>query len=297
MNNHHVQIIPIDIARRIRERLEQDGFRLGAAPYADFEAVGSDVRVTYYPKRSKLLLQGAGTEGLLLRLRDLLGEPSAEAADLVLGLTEPTIGSDESGKGDYFGSLVVAGCLVTPEDVPGLRQLGVRDSKDAGEQLIRAAEGRILDLVPVAVCELEPEEYGELHQQTRNVNRILGIAHARVIRELLGTASCRRVVVDRFGGEHYVKEELGDLAAGLTIIQVPRAEQNPAVAAASFIARATFLRSLSRLSDEVGVDLIPGASAEVEEVARKVYAVGGKALLGKVAKLHFKTTERVIPRW
>ena len=69
----HVQIISPDLAERIRAQLEQDGFRLGSAPYATFEAVGSDVRVTFYPKKGKLLIQGIGTDGLLLRLSELLG--------------------------------------------------------------------------------------------------------------------------------------------------------------------------------------------------------------------------------
>lgn len=294
MRNTFVQVIDGDTADRIRARLEADGFRLGKAPYSDYEAVGDDVRVTWYPRRRKLLIQGAGTDGLLRRLGDLLVAVPDVPEDPDTRLDEPTIGSDESGKGDYFGSLVVAGCLVRPEDLAWLRQLGVRDSKQASEHVILAAEGMLLDRLPIAVAELEPPEYGRLHAETGNVNRILGRMHAQVIRELLPRGGCHRVVVDRFGGEHYVTEELGAAAQGIRIRQIPRAEANPAVAAASFIARARFVQSLRRLSDEVGVDLLPGASAAVEACARKVYAVGGRTLLARVAKLHFKTTARVV---
>lgn len=294
MKNHHVQIIPPALAEQIRERLAGDGFRAGSAPYASYEMIGGDVRATYYPKRKKLLIQGVGTDGLLIRLGDLLGEPEQEDEDPDAAISEPTIGSDESGKGDYFGSLVVAGCLVRPEDVGWVRKLGVRDSKDASQHTIMMAEGRILDRLPCHVVEYEPPEYGRLHQQHKNVNQILGIAHGEVIRNLLNQHHCSRAVVDRFGGEHYVKNELGSLARGLKLRQVPRAEANPAVACASFLARAAFVRSLSRLSDEVGVDLLPGASAQVEQCARKVVAVGGKDLLARVAKMHFKTTGRVL---
>ncbi len=306
MKNHHVQVVAPEVAEAIRRQLEADGFRLGGAPYAAFEAIGSDVRVTYYGKRGKLLIQGTGTEGLLLRLSDLLPaapDAAAGAGERVLAaagknadaaVNEPTIGSDESGKGDYFGSLVVAACLIKPADVAWLRRLGVRDSKEATRHTIMTAEGIILARLPTAVVEHEPEEYGRLHAETKNVNAILGRAHARVIAELLDRGGCRRAIVDRFGGEHYVRDALGERARGLRLRQVPRAEANPAVAAASFLARARFLRSLDRLSDEVGVDLPPGAAPVVEKAARKVVAVGGQALLSRVAKMHFKTTRRVL---
>jgi len=296
MKNMHVQIIAPELARRIQRQLEADGFQIGSAPYALFEAIGSDVRVTYYPKRKKLLLQGNGTAGLLLRLSDLLGTPVFDESEPdAHRIDRPTIGSDESGKGDYFGSLVVAGCLAGPEDVSWIRSLGVRDSKEASTHGILRAEGQILDRLETFVLELDPPEYERQHLETGNVNVILGRAHARVITELRGQAACDRAVVDRFGNVRYVEEALGAAAEGLTLIQVPRAEANPAVACASFLARAAFLRSLARLSDDVGVDLLPGASKEVEACARKVVAVGGRELLSKVAKLHFKTTQRVLP--
>ncbi|MBI4879064.1 MAG: ribonuclease HIII [Planctomycetes bacterium] len=302
MKSHHVQVVAPDLAEQIRAQLEADGFRLGGAPYAAFEAVGSDVRVTYYGKRGKLLIQGAGTEGLLQRLAHLLPATADTESQAVPGagenadaaVNEPTIGSDESGKGDYFGSLVVAACLVRPEDVAWLRRLGVRDSKEATRHTIMTAEGIILARLPAAVVEHEPPEYGRLHAETRNVNAILGRAHAQVIAELLDKGGCQRAIVDRFGGEHYVRDALGERAKGLCLRQIPRAEANPAVAAASFLARARFLRSLERLSDEVGVDLLPGAAPVVEKVARKVVAIGGGALLSRVAKMHFKTTRRVL---
>lgn len=309
MRTSHVQIVSRAAADAIRETLERDGFRLGAAPHALFEAVGSDVRVTYYEKRGKLLIQGQGTDGLLLRLRDTLGENAlldpgdlvadgGDVDDPIATINEPTIGTDESGKGDYFGSLVVAGCLVSPSDLAALRAMGVRDSKDASERTILAAVDKIRARVPSSVVELDPVEYGRMHQETGNVNKILGYAHAKVIRELLGTTGsggsrARRVIIDRFGSESHVEKSLGSKKDGLEIHQVPRAERNLAVAAASFLARERFLVSLKRLSDDCGVDLLPGASAAVEARARKVYAVGGMDLLKKVAKVHFKTTERV----
>ena len=295
----HVQIVSNEVAAAVRQILEGDGFAMGTAPYASWEAVGSDVRATFYTKRRKLLFQGAGTEGLVRRLAGVLpAYDAAEAAgeNVDARVEEPTIGSDETGKGDYFGSLVVAGCLVGPDDVAYLREIGVRDSKQLSDGSIEVLEGKILDRIPTEVVELPPPEYGRLHAQTKNVNVILGEAHAEVIRKLKQAhPDCKRAVVDKFGREDQVLGPLGDVADGMVIKQMPRAEANPAVAAASIVARAVFVRSLRRLSDECGVDLLPGASAPVEEVAHKVAAVGGRDLLATVAKMHFKTTERILP--
>ena len=248
--------------------------------------------IAFYPKKGKLLIQGAGTEGVLRRFAGILG--LGERVDHEdERMNEVTIGSDESGKGDYFGSLVVAGCVVGPDDMEFVKQIKVRDSKEAAESTIQAAEGLIEQRLPTAVVELAPPEYGEMHRELRNVNKILGVAHARVIRELKGHGATL-AVVDRFGDEKHVLDALGADGKGLRVLQRPKGESNAAVAAASFVARARFLRSLSRLSDDVGVDLLPGASAQVEECARKVVAVGGRDLLAQVAKLHFKTTERVL---
>src|SRR5690606_25301660 len=155
--------------------------------------------------------------------------------------------------------------------------------------------GRRRSRLPAEVAALPPMEYGELRRKVGNVNVIRGAAHAAVMRRLMARAGgVKRIVIDRFGPNAHVLSPLGRLAPGVKVILVPRAEANPAVAAASVVARATFVRSLRRLSDECGVDLLPGASAAVERVARKVAAVGGRPLLGTVAKLHFKTTERVL---
>lgn len=297
MKSMHVQVVSRDVADAVRGLLEGDGFRMGAAPYAEWEAIGSDVRATFYGKRRKLMIQGQGTDGLLRRIAGVL--PQEEAVEAAgrseFRLDEPTIGTDETGKGDYFGSLVVAGCLAGPDDAEWLRDVGVRDSKMLSDTTIEIQEAKILDRIPTEVVELPPPVYGAQHLETKNVNIMLGRAHAEVVRRLLRrNPGCKRVVIDRFGSEAHVLGPLGTAARGVKIFMVPKAEANPAVAAASIVARAAFVRSLRRLSDDCGVDLLPGASAEVEAVARKVAAVGGRALLGTVAKLHFKTTARVL---
>ncbi len=288
----HVQLITPAAVAGLRRRLADAGFELGAAPFAHFSATSEGVRVVAY-KSGKLVAQGAGVPAFLERFAEALIAPDLDTNGLA-SVAVTTIGSDESGKGDYLGSLVVAACRLEPKDVAEVRKLGVRDSKLAGDAEIRAVTTELLKRFPIAVVEYEPEEYNRLHLETGNVNAMLGRAHGRAIKELLARGECKRIVVDRFGEESWVRNNLGVAASGLDLVVVPRAEENPAVAAASFVARARFLASLERGSVRVGVKLLPGASAAVEDCARRVVASGGRAALERVAKLHFRTTERVI---
>ena len=41
----------------------------------------------------------------------------------------PHIGTDESGKGDFFGPLVIAGVLVDEKNAQHFLNLGIKDSK------------------------------------------------------------------------------------------------------------------------------------------------------------------------
>jgi ribonuclease HIII len=80
----------------------------------------------------------------------------------------------------------------------------------------------------------------------------------------------------------------------VTLIQKPRAEEEVAVAAASILARAEFLRRLQELGTRYGIPLPKGASDAVIQAAKKVVQKHGADMLGQVAKLHFRTTVSVL---
>ena len=44
-------------------------------------------------------------------------------------MVEPRIGVDESGKGDFFGPLVIAGAFLNEAAAHNMMEIGVRDSK------------------------------------------------------------------------------------------------------------------------------------------------------------------------
>ncbi len=207
----------------------------------------------------------------------------------------PRVGTDEAGKGEYFGPLVVAGVrVINGETDEKLRSLGVRDSKDLGLAAVRRLAGEICELVGEAniraVC-LPPREY-EIRRASAgsNVNRLLGEMNAEVITHL--QAEIEVASVDAFGVKAREYVEAG-LLGEVKVEARPRAEDDVAVAAASIVARARYLEEMERLSREVGFEL-PRGSTHVIEAARRVYGERGKEGLRDVAKVHFSITEKVI---
>jgi ribonuclease HIII len=216
----------------------------------------------------------------------------------------PWIGSDESGKGDYFGPLVACAVYVDERTLAILETLGVRDSKRLSDAQNRrlAAEVRAVAGARRAEVLVPPERYNALYEQFRaegkNLNTLLAWGHARAIETALAQAPCERVIVDQFADARYLRSRLErpGRAAPLTIVQVPRAEANLAVAAASVLARDRFLAWLERAERESGLALPKGAAPAVEAAARRLVERLGKDALGRFAKLHFKTTTRVLGR-
>jgi ribonuclease HIII len=204
------------------------------------------------------------------------------------------IGIDESGKGDYFGPLVIAGVYVAREQEEPLRAAGVRDSKALSDKKVAAFAEQIRVLCPFTIVAIGPERYNSLQTSFKNLNHLLAWGHARAIENLLEKVPCNRVVADQFGDERFLKNALLAKGRTVTLIQKPRAEEEVAVAAASIIARAEFLRRLQELSTRYGVSLPKGASDTVITAGKEFVRRHGTEALGQVAKLHFRTTASVL---
>ncbi len=204
------------------------------------------------------------------------------------------IGIDESGKGDYFGPLVIAGVYVAREQEEPLRAAGVRDSKMLSDKQAAAFAEQIRVLCPFTIVAIGPERYNSLQASFKNLNRLLAWGHARAIENLLEKVPCDRVVADQFGDERFLNNALMAKGQAVKLIQKPRAEEEVAVAAASIIARAEFLRRLQELSTRYGVALPKGASDMVITAGKEFVRRHGTEALGQVAKLHFRTTTRVL---
>jgi ribonuclease HIII len=286
----HVSTVTAAQADALRATLEERGFSFKPVAHARFSAQGESVTVTCYLS-GKLVVQGAGTD---LFVRSVLGQTPSVGEPLVL--TEAMIGTDESGKGDYFGPLVVAACCAAPEHQELLRQLGVRDSKLASDLGVVRAEKPLKDALPHAVWTLMPDEYNARYRERPNLNAILGTGHAACIERVLVQTHCPRALSDKFGDERYIREALGARGRTIELVQRTHAESHPAVAAASFLARAEFLHRLKELEELAVCELPRGASERVETAAVEILRLQGEATLARVAKMHFKITDRVRAR-
>ena len=204
------------------------------------------------------------------------------------------IGTDESGKGDYFGPLVVAGVFVLDEQQDVLRELGIKDSKRFSDNRVREMADLVKKGYKNSVVAIGPEKYNELYGKLRNLNRILAWAHARVIENILEEVACAQAITDQFGDRLYVENALMKKGRNIELIQRPKAEEDMAVAAASIMARSEFLRRLYFLSQDFNIDLPKGSSPRSEEVGLKLVEKHGADVLDKVAKKHFKLTPRIL---
>ncbi len=204
------------------------------------------------------------------------------------------IGIDESGKGDYFGPLVIAAVFVTQSTQRDLSLMQVRDSKKISDGRIQELAPEIRQLCPHSIVTIGPQRYNELYAKIRNLNRLLAWGHARALENLLGQVECSLAIADQFGDEALILRALQEKGKQIRLVQRTKAEADLAVAAASVLARAEFLSRLNRLSQDVKTTLPKGASPAVELAAKMVMKKHGPERLGTVAKLHFKTTKQVL---
>lgn len=215
---------------------------------------------------------------------------------------EPHIGTDEAGKGDFFGPLATAGVYVDARTAEILRVLGVRDSKTVNDRTVRVLAQQIREVTEgkSALTIVAPPRYNELYTQMRsegkNLNTLLAWTHTRVIEDLIKTGLRPTFILsDQFGDKRYIEQRLlvETRQSGIPLIQMPRAESDVAVAAASILARDAFLGWLERTSRALGITLPKGASPQVIETAKLLVQRRGADSLKEYAKVSFRTMKKV----
>ena len=287
----------------LKSIMEERGWEfLAPPPYSEFKASHERVTVVCYTS-GKLVAQGRGVPDFVSFvlepeiLHDFVSGGSPNVPAPSPDELEPHGGVDESGKGDFFGPLAVAGVYVDSDTAPRLRQLGVCDSKlvKSSAKIYELAKGiRSIVAGKFALLLLKPETYNRLYAQIGNLNRMLAWGHARVIENLLEQVpECPRVLSDKFGNEVLIKRALMERGRRITLQQRTKAESDVAVAAASILAREAFLRGMNALSDELRVQLPKGAGPQVLKCGRELMQSQGEAVFARCAKLHFKTWEEL----
>ncbi len=289
-----------DQAETLRRVLENQGYDFEPKAHALFAARKGKLNVTVYQKGPKVLIQGKGTEDFIRFTLEpeVLGEAKLGYEEILEpDKFEPHFGIDESGKGDFFGPLVIAGVFTNAEIARKLIAAGIMDSKRVTSParirklaaLIRATPGCSHEMVSIG-----PERYNQMHASFGNLNRLLAWGHARVIEKLAAARpDCPRALSDQFARPEVLQRALRDKGLTLTLEQRTKGESDTAVAAASILARERFIDWIDQTSAACGVKLPLGASDSVIQAARELVARHGREALGKTAKLHFRTTAAV----
>ena len=300
--NSYTHTLTRDQASTLRTLLAESGFQFSPKQYTLFFARKNSLSVTVYEKGPKVLVQGKGVEEFVqFELEPkILGEAKLGYEEVHSPeMFEPHFGVDESGKGDFFGPLVVAGVYVDRGIARKLVDAGVQDSKRIGSdariralaETIRKSTAGLIETVLIG-----PERYNELYQKFGNLNKLLGWGHARVIENLLAKKSdCPRALSDQFADARVIEQSLLRHGRKIDIEQRTKAESDIGVAAASILAREAFINWLERRGKELGLRLERGVSANVKEAAKKLVEINGPRVLRGLAKVHFRTAHEIAP--
>lgn len=285
--------------RQLKNLLQEQGYEFAELPYGFFRATKQRCGVHYYHS-GKAVINGKGAREFIEFLFEplVLGEARlGYEEELQPELFTPHFGIDEAGKGDFFGPLVIAGAYTDRETTKTLMAVGVRDSKNIGSDrqtfAIEEQARRILG-DNFEVVKIYPEKYNDLYRRFRNLNVMLAWGHAKVIENLhLKVPSCPRALSDQFANPRVLARQLAGKHLAIKLEQRTKAEADIAVAAASILARAEFLRGLEQLGQGLAQPLGKGASAAVKAQARELFRANGADYLRTLAKEHFKTFREV----
>jgi ribonuclease HIII len=280
--------------------LKTGNYRPATLEHTIIAATGTNCNIALY-KSGKCLVQGKGSEDFVLFVMEplvlhqaQLGYEEIQSPEMF----EPHMGIDESGKGDFFGPIVIASVYVDKDITAKLRDMGLRESKaissdkrvrDMARELRKHLNGAY------SLVTIGPSAYNKLYAKMRNVNRMLAWAHARAIENLLEKVpSCPMAISDQFGAKEQVEKALMSKGRSLKLVQRHKAESDPAVAAASVLAREAFINAMAKLEKRFEQDIPKGASAAVQQAAGELAKKHKPAILLEVAKCHFKTTDKVL---
>jgi ribonuclease HIII len=286
---------------KLRKILEKRNFEFVPKQYTIFAAKKGKLNVSVYQKGPKVLIQGKETEDFIRFTLEpeVTGVAQLDYAEETddTGHFSPHFGIDESGKGDFFGPLVIAGVYTDGEITRHLIKSGIMDSNRITTPakirklaaIIKATPGIEFDVIA-----LRPEKYNELYASFKNLNQMLAWGHATVIEELAKKRpDCPRTLSDQFARAEVLQSALKKKNITLKLDQRTKGESDTAVAAASILARERFIDWMDAATVKAGIKIPLGCSAQVVDAGKLLIKTHGPEILGKFAKLHFKTTQQV----
>lgn len=292
--NCFVTQLDLNHAEKLKKDLEEQGFEISHPSYTIFQAKKKGISCTFY-ESGKLTVQGSGMRDFIQYYLEpeILGKFTFgyELVDINLSAR---IGVDESGKGDFFGPLCVAGVYANGNSVKKLAELGAKDSKKMSDKAIKKVAELIKKEYAYNIVRINPAKYNELYEKFGNLNILLGWGHATVIDNLVEKTGCTNVIIDRFAAEYVVANAMKRKNKTIQLLQRTHAEEDLVVAAASILARAAFLEGLEKMGRDYNLEFPKGASAATINAGKILVEKHGSEVLKNVGKVHFKTYQVIL---
>lgn len=273
------------------------------APGVRFAAKTSDTSITIY-NSGKVLFQGAGASKEARRFGTAIPKVTTKKQGSK-GDTLPqnlavlsVVGSDETGTGDFFGPVTVAACYVPADKIELVKELGVKDSKQLTDDLMREIAPSLEAALIHSVLTVPNPKYNEIQQQGNSQGKIKALLHNQALKHVLRKLKDEKpdyILIDQFAERgvyyNYLKNE-SEVVRENVLLATKAEGLHLSVAAASVLARVAFLEEMDRMSASVGMTLPKGAGPKVDEVAAKILLKHGEDKLKTITKWHFANLDK-----
>ena len=218
----------------------------------------------------------------------------------------PHIGIDESGKGDFFGPLVICAIFIKSKEIEKqLKYIGVKDSKKIHNhntiKNLSILIKKYIGIESIKIIKINPIKYNELYKKIKNLNNILAWGHRTALDKLQTSLltldiHCNLAISDRFSKQGIMPTNDYLKKFGKTkIIQTTKAEESYiAVAGASIIAKANFDQEILLLSQKHNIKLTKGSCNNTLQLTSEIIKKYGEKKLTSIAKIHFKILTKAL---
>ncbi|CDQ18246.1 ribonuclease HIII [Halobacillus karajensis] len=213
--------------------------------------------------------------------------------------TSSHIGSDEAGTGDYFGPITVAAAFVTKEQIPQLKAIGIKDSKNLSDaQITNLAKDIVAMKIPYSLLRLPNKKYNQWQRKGWSQGKIKTLLHHQALNRLLKKIAPEKpegLLIDQFSEPHVYQKHLQSENQQLQehVYFMTKAESySIAVATASIIARSSFVKAMDQIEFDTGLPIPKGASGKVDRAAAAILEAYGEPKLEEIAKVHFANTQK-----
>lgn len=251
-----------------------------------FQAKKENCVITAY-KSGKVMFQGKDIKSEV----ELWTKYSVIESDETI-IQEDIIGSDEVGTGDFFGPVVVCAVYIRPGSYEKLYGLGITDSKNISDKKILKLVKSINKLVDYNIIMLDNEKFNALTKKGYNMNKIKAILHNQAIATLLEKLDKhpQKIVIDQFCTQEKFSEYLNNyyICSPELTFETKAESKYIAVAAASILARYTFLKAMAKLNKHYDNLILKGAGKKVNDNAELLVNRYGLNTLNRIAKINFK---------